>query len=273
ALTASTHMVVASVPEEEEGSGPYPACSSSTMHGAASSSSHLDLVSVSDSEDGETTDDSAEVLDTLECCICWEDVDWEDTRALSPCNHRVCVTCLRNHATAMITEADIYGLTCPYSGCDTQLKVEQLQSILSTQLFDKLLRFSFIAAVKADELGKFCPHLECEWAGFVDKSKMISAKKVQCPDCKNYFCYDCDKTFAGHDDRTCEEAAKWLEERGLRDDVLDAQFKIWMLESGGTTNSRLCPSCKIPIQKDGGWYETRANNNNSLSPSVSFLSL
>lgn len=50
-------------------------------------------------------------MSNKECCVCYEETDKENFKVLSPCNHEICSTCMREYIKRLVS-------TCPMCRSD-----------------------------------------------------------------------------------------------------------------------------------------------------------
>ncbi|CAG0924221.1 unnamed protein product, partial [Notodromas monacha] len=181
---------------------------------------------------------------TFECGICMEPAKptWRGEDA--GCGHRFCRDCYRDYISSRILSGTMNEwATCPQSDCEQLVSHEQIESLLSAdshalQLYARFLVNSYVDSHKSV---KWCPAPDCEFAVRVREGIGLRgvARKVTCL-CGAVFCVACGEEW--HEPSTCVALAHWL-----RKSERDGPTLQWI-----ATNTKECPRCHVPIEKDGG---------------------
>jgi len=174
-----------------------------------------------------------------ECPICCEDsVSPSDLFIFDTCEHQYCRECLQGYFANCIAEGKALEITCPYPNCKTLVEYTQVQSVVTEELFNKYIEFTFIASLNADPSVKWCPRPGCGNAIIGDPEN----PRCQCTnsECRYEFCFLCSEPWH---EMTCEQYQEWKVESGL----VDTKFSNWAKK-----NTKKCPQCKTMIEKIAG---------------------
>eukprot|EP00347_Sterkiella_histriomuscorum_P018275 403346134 len=166
------------------------------------------------------------------CDICYMDHDYDQYIEIEQCNHIVCKEGFLEYARVRIEESgEGHKVKCPQQGCDIIISDNQLRREISSELYDKYLKFKMNFKVLMSKDKKFCNTPGCEF--IFDKIDVSKSKKVQCGSCKADLCYDC--MLAWHEGLSCKK----------QDDDL---YKQWLYK----IKAHPCPTCGVPIEKNEG---------------------
>ncbi|KAH9402568.1 E3 ubiquitin-protein ligase rnf19b [Tyrophagus putrescentiae] len=132
----------------------------------------------------------------IECAICLLEQAMSQYPELSTCNHRACLSCLRQYLRIEIFESRV-NITCPE--CSEQLHPNDIKIILrhDLNLIEKYESFMVRRILITDPDARWCPApgLGC-----------ASCPKLKCqrPGCETLFCYHCKQEW--HSNQTCDQA-------------------------------------------------------------------
>uniref|UniRef100_A0A131Y3K0 RBR-type E3 ubiquitin transferase n=1 Tax=Ixodes ricinus TaxID=34613 RepID=A0A131Y3K0_IXORI len=194
------------------------------------------------------------------CDICSEPM--RDDPVAVPCQHQFCFSCWQCYLTLKIQEGSVQGIVCPAVDCPQLVPVDVIEQLVSPEMVRRYLQFDIEAFVETNPDIKWCP-----WAGCGRAVKLpVIAKPPVLPhrappvshavDCGNghYFCWEC--LGGAHAPCSCDLWKQWRTKVAeIKPEELqsacchteDAANSLWMV-----TNSKPCPSCKSPIQKNEG---------------------
>jgi len=149
---------------------------------------------------------------------------------LGGCKHRFCYECGGNWLKALIEGGGTYdSLRCVFCpGGLTYAEVKQLVSC--SRLRSTLERTSLELC-----LTKMEDFTWCRWCQSGGIAQSTGCTDVQCNDCSRAWCMLCG--FNAHAGMSCEEYHATDEHKSEK----------WTMEV-----ARHCPSCKVPIEKNGG---------------------
>jgi hypothetical protein len=178
--------------------------------------------------------------ENLECSICFSTVSTKDSLSLQ-CSHGFCRDCWIEHLRARLDEGGHNAVlaTCPWQGCKCVVPAfvwEDLLSAKEVARYRAMLRDQYALTWKD---WKHCPKDDCHnvvsWHGKINVP-------VNCL-CTFRWCYVCqDEKVGDHAPATCEEVAAWLKKFSSESENL-----LFI-----RANTRMCPKCRSPIEKNGG---------------------
>ncbi|XP_065294632.1 ankyrin repeat and IBR domain-containing protein 1-like isoform X1 [Dermacentor albipictus] len=201
----------------------------------------------------------------LPCNICSEVVHEPDP-VVVPCQHEFCISCWRSYLTIKIQEGDVHSIVCPAVGCSQLVPVDIIEHIVSADMVRRYLQFDIEAFVESNPNFKWCPWAGCGRAVHLPES--VDPPPLRLPksaprepmshsvDCGNrhYFCWEC--LGPAHAPCCCEKWKEWQKKvaeakpeelKSACSRTEEAANCLWMV-----TNSKPCPCCKSPIQKNEG---------------------
>lgn len=132
--------------------------------------------------------------------------------------------------------------------CDLTLEPRSLLRLVSREYWDRYADTAAIRTLRRDASFIWCP--KCSSGGWVDTTQPTSKCGWSCPECSGEFVY-CPHCRRAHGSLTCKRFQQ------LRREVMEAQKgrdASQSRQSAGVVqrSSKMCPSCKMPIQKEGG---------------------
>jgi len=144
-----------------------------------------------------------------------------------------------NYMKERILSGRSKDMSCPEIGCKRLLNAKEVGRTVDKNLHDKYMTFLLEAHLKTDPDCRWCPKPGCGMAMIGNKDHPM----MRCPNdkCKYCFCFNCRVDW--HADSTCEKYQLWVQENKAADN----KFEEWRKQ-----NTKLCPKCKAPIQKNGG---------------------
>lgn len=174
----------------------------------------------------------------LLCKICFEEYSCGEMSAAASCGHRFCQDCWRGYISASINKGPgCLTLRCPDPSCAAAVRTDMVELLVSEEDMNKYSRYLLRSYVEDNKKIKWCPGPNCEFA--VSFLRGGASCEVVCQ-CTHAFCWNCGEE--PHRPVDCETVAKWA----LKNKA-EANDTMWML-----VNSKPCPKCKWPIEKDQG---------------------
>ena len=176
-------------------------------------------------EDDKQDDGELEYPET--CAVCYEDIVLKKELFSLKCEHKFCISCVKDYLEIKIKEGEVLRLFCPQSGCEQRFALQQIEQLMDKEQVGKYLKFRENIIVNKDKNLRWCPIADC--GQFVRKQGR--SNRVGC-ECGFAICFKCGNQWHG----------------GHCADQIDRQYKAWAKEQ----NVQRCPKCSIPIQKDEG---------------------
>ncbi|XP_066909118.1 ankyrin repeat and IBR domain-containing protein 1 [Halyomorpha halys] len=177
------------------------------------------------------------------------------------CGHKFCRSCWSTYLTSRIQEGDS-SLVCPASACRHLVCPEVVEGMVSPTVAKRYLQFDIKAFVEQNKTIKWCPHAGCGRA--VKLPQLLPQGKMShAVDCGSghFFCWEC--LGEAHAPSSCHDWRNWLQKisqvrpeeiTGHGSESEDAANCLWLV-----TNSKPCPNCKSPIQKNEGCNHMRCS--------------
>ncbi|BFZ21952.1 hypothetical protein BsWGS_24991 [Bradybaena similaris] len=201
-----------------------------------------------------------------ECNICANTFFIADEPVHMTCTHQFCQVCWERYLNVKIQEGDAHHITCPAFNCTMLVPIDIIERIVSRDMALRYLQFDIKAFVDSNPDMKWCPYPACGRAvklPDLDLGAKPSAKRSKIPsdtsrgvDCGvgHYFCWECLEE--SHEPCSCENWSRWFQKiNEVKPETLDGTEQetelaancLWLV-----TNSKPCPNCKSPIQKNEG---------------------
>ncbi|ELP91237.1 ariadne RING finger, putative [Entamoeba invadens IP1] len=171
---------------------------------------------------------------TFNCSVCMEDVPFDDTY-INVCGHRFCKSCVRDSIKYQMKQT-WEKVHCQEGGCFQVIDISDI--LLYNLIEDKALLQNYTERLdkKTFETSiKLCP--KCHKELFLVCDKGMAA----CVYCEYTFCRECLEPW--HVGRTCEQWKEFIK----NEDENKERMVQWIKQ-----NTKICPRCKNPIQKNGG---------------------
>ncbi len=169
------------------------------------------------------------------CTICYDDFPLSKGFALS-CGHIFCNSCWRSYlfSKAQDMPQTFHEVSCPHQRCRERLSLEEI-SHLEESLFDKWKSSLLRCFIEQDRMYSSCPGPDCTIVAYCVSP--ISNTTVSC-NCKARYCFQCGAI--PHNPASCKDFEAWRQTVGT-------SSELWI-----STNSKPCPSCNVPIEKNLG---------------------
>ncbi|CAG9813540.1 unnamed protein product [Phaedon cochleariae] len=205
------------------------------------------------------------------CEICLSAIPATDLRPVSvSCRHSFCRSCWRRYLETRILDGDAHHILCPAYQCHILVPVELIERLVTPEMARRYLQFDIKAFVESNKSIKWCPVAGCGRAVRLPEAEQTIAdgrgprnvNKKNIPvtshavDCGNahFFCWEC--LGEAHAPCGCKQWQEWqMKINEVKPEELkascsgseDAANCLWLV-----TNSKPCPNCKSPIQKNEG---------------------
>ncbi|KAF5274146.1 hypothetical protein FQR65_LT04544 [Abscondita terminalis] len=198
------------------------------------------------------------------CEICFSSIsEWEHSILMS-CHHIFCKLCWESYLTIKIQDGDAHHIMCPAYQCHILVPVEVIERLVSPEMARRYLQFDIKAFVESNRSIQWCPVAGCGRAVRFPETEQCenknSSKSIpvtsHAVDCGNghFFCWEC--LGEAHAPCGCKQWQEWqMKIAEIKPEELkascteseDAANCLWLV-----TNSKPCPNCKSPIQKNEG---------------------
>jgi len=174
------------------------------------------------------------------CLICTEKFPPNETYSLS-CGHRYCNDCWKSFLELKVMEGPAVLLACcPAPKCKVRVHEDAVHKLVKPDLFEKYQSFLLKSYVDDNPVVKWCPSPGCTYTVRVDRKERKEA--VVCK-CGFQYCFHCnDYEIGDHMPCPCPQIEIWLQKASD-----ESENVTWML-----ANTKKCPQCRAPIEKNGG---------------------
>ncbi|XP_074650800.1 ankyrin repeat and IBR domain-containing protein 1-like isoform X2 [Tubulanus polymorphus] len=202
------------------------------------------------------------------CDICACLIPGNEDEVPMTCDHQFCRDCWQRYLHVKIQEGEAHNITCPAYQCSKLVPVEIIENLVSRDMARRYLQFDIKAFVESNPNIKWCPYPGCGRAVRLPESEVVSPTVAtarqrinlhdtsHAVDCGNghYFCWEC--LGEAHEPASCENWKLWFEKAAeikpeeLNNTEVETELAanfLWLV-----TNSKGCPNCKSPIQKNEG---------------------
>ncbi|XVF63939.1 hypothetical protein PTKIN_Ptkin09bG0126800 [Pterospermum kingtungense] len=176
---------------------------------------------------------------TFTCNICYEDVS-ADLVTVMDCGHYFCNDCWTEHFIVKINEGQSRRIRCMAHKCNAVCDEEKIRQLVSTRdpnLSEKFDRFLLESYIEDNRRVKWCPSVpHCGNAIRIEDDELC---EVECP-CGMQFCFCC--LSEAHSPCSCFIWELWSKKCQDESETVN-----WI-----TTNTKPCPKCRKPVEKNGG---------------------
>uniref|UniRef100_A0A3Q2GRB3 Ankyrin repeat and IBR domain-containing protein 1 n=1 Tax=Cyprinodon variegatus TaxID=28743 RepID=A0A3Q2GRB3_CYPVA len=203
--------------------------------------------------------------DSSLCGICMCSMSFFEEPVDMSCGHDFCRSCWEGFLNLKIQEGEAHNIFCPAYDCYQLVPVEVIESVVSREMDRRYLQFDIKAFVENNPAIHWCPVAGCERAVRLNtqgpgtsSADPLSFPLLRAPavDCGkgHLFCWEC--RGEAHEPCDCDTWKLWLQKvtemkpeelAGVSEAYEDAANCLWLL-----SNSKPCPTCKSPIQKNEG---------------------
>ncbi|KAJ6902422.1 hypothetical protein NC651_020030 [Populus alba x Populus x berolinensis] len=187
----------------------------------------------------------------MTCKICFETYPSDRLRA-AVCGHPFCNSCWAGYISTAINDGPgCLVLRCPDPSCNAAVGQDMINVLTSNEDSDKYSRYFIRSYIEDNRKTKWCPAPGCDYA--VDFIVGSGSYDVICR-CAYSFCWNC--TEEAHRPVDCGTVAKWILKNSAESENMNWQ-KVFMSPVNGfrsriLANSKPCPKCKRPIEKNQG---------------------
>jgi len=186
-------------------------------------------------------------IKTFSCAICLETVPADKTYALS-CGHRYCKLCWKEYLEVKLKDGPgVVHTTCPWPKCKVVVHSDAFSSLLKESDRKLYQKYLLKCLVEDNPKTKWCPAPGCD---NVVRSDRIKRKEPVACKCGFSFCFTCcDYAVGDHVPATCDQVERWLQKASD-----ESENVTWMM-----ANTKKCPHCRSPIEKNGGCMHMTCN--------------
>ncbi|KAF0308204.1 Ankyrin repeat and IBR domain-containing protein 1 [Amphibalanus amphitrite] len=212
----------------------------------------------------------------ITCDICCDEYPPAETQASTACQHRFCVHCWESYLSVRIRGGDAHHILCPAHDCNFLVPLELIEKLVSREMASRYLQFDIKAFVETNRTIQWCPAAGCGRAvSFPEAERSRIRPRPQlgpgrppppvshAVDCGvgHFFCWEC--LGEPHPPVDCERWAQWQRKvaevrpeqlRSTWVETEEAANSLWLV-----TNSKPCPNCRSPIQKNEGCNHMRCS--------------
>ncbi|EGG21134.1 ariadne-like ubiquitin ligase [Cavenderia fasciculata] len=188
-------------------------------------------------------------MQKFSCLICLDELPPSQTFALS-CDHRYCLPCWKGYLECKIGEGpECILATCPAPKCKVRVHEEAVKKLVETPTYEKYANFILKSFVDDNPQVKWCPAPGCIYSVRCDRKERKEA--VTCK-CGFQYCFNCnDFEIGDHMPCPCSQVDRWLQKASD-----ESENVTWML-----ANTKKCPECRSPIEKNGGCMHMTCRKN------------
>nr|GMD89081.1 probable E3 ubiquitin-protein ligase ARI2 [Ipomoea batatas] len=176
----------------------------------------------------------------MTCEICFDDISAAMTTVMD-CGHSFCNDCWTEHFIVQINEGRSKRIKCMADKCNAicdEGKIRDLVRARDPKLAEKFDHFLLESYIEDNKQVKWCPSTpHCGNAIRLDECDENC--EVECA-CGQQFCFGCSSET--HSPCSCLMWEMWMKKCGEESRSVD-----WI-----TANTRYCPKCSKPVEKNGG---------------------
>lgn len=227
----------------------------------------------------ESPEESFQYLNDKETCkICFSEVDADKIVVIS-CGHYFCEECWQGYLTSQINDGQI-KIKCMETKCNNIITKDIIERLISPELFKKYDNFCIDNYIETTKDMFFCPYPDCNSIVKINNINLTTSSishstssnnnnnnnqnnipfieyDLECSN-KHRFCGKCNKS--PHIPCECDQWNDWKlktlqnipseiinNNKDLLSNPDEAINQLWINE-----NTKLCPKCKTPIEKNEG---------------------
>uniref|UniRef100_A0AC35TT92 RBR-type E3 ubiquitin transferase n=1 Tax=Rhabditophanes sp. KR3021 TaxID=114890 RepID=A0AC35TT92_9BILA len=170
------------------------------------------------------------------CDICFN----EGKMYTNTCGHKYCLNCWKMYLKVKIVESNEHSVTCQAYKCNISIDDGLINDVIKndTNLLDRFNLNRARSFVESSTNLRNCPFTDCTYIAKIDYP---SPTKIECR-CNNDFCFLCLQEW--HEPIDCTMLKAWAKKCSD-----DSETANWL-----SVNTKICPSCKVSVNKDGGCY-------------------
>lgn len=173
--------------------------------------------------------------DTFECAICMDCFPFKDGDAL-PCSDWLCNDCWKAYVQTQFRSGKTAAVLSTCSACGERMRARIWNKYLPKRDAARLSERQTQHYVEQTSATRSCPGVGCKRLATYPKRVV---REIQCH-CGTQWCFGCGHEW--HSPLTCQEIQAWMSTSGKHSEDLQ-----WIL-----ANSKPCPRCNRPIEKNEG---------------------
>ncbi|XP_060867309.1 ankyrin repeat and IBR domain-containing protein 1-like [Metopolophium dirhodum] len=198
------------------------------------------------------------VNDQTICDICLNELPLSDCSIKLCCEHKFCNSCWKQYLTYKIKRKDSSNICCPALHCHILVPTELIENVVSPEMARRYFDLNIESFVESNRSIKWCPVPNCGLAVRlpISRKPKPNSKIARSVDCGrgHYFCWEC--MGDAHTPCSCQQWSQWMTKisevkpdkiRETTAEYEEAANSLWLV-----TNSKPCPNCNSPIQKNEG---------------------
>eukprot|EP01103_Thecamoeba_quadrilineata_P002550 TRINITY_DN12499_c0_g1_i1.p1 TRINITY_DN12499_c0_g1~~TRINITY_DN12499_c0_g1_i1.p1 ORF type:complete len:498 (-),score=80.68 TRINITY_DN12499_c0_g1_i1:94-1563(-) len=174
------------------------------------------------------------------CRVCLEDSALLSTFSLS-CGHTYCAQCWKTYLEIKISEGPSSLTTkCIFPKCGLRVHQDAVYNLVSAEKQKVYEHYLIKSFVEDNPQVKWCPYPGCGYCVRCERESRTEPVRCKCSFC---FCFKCaDYLIGDHKPASCSQVEKWLQKASDESENVN-----WLL-----ANTKKCPKCRSPIEKNGG---------------------
>uniref|UniRef100_A0A6B2KZZ2 RBR-type E3 ubiquitin transferase n=1 Tax=Arcella intermedia TaxID=1963864 RepID=A0A6B2KZZ2_9EUKA len=193
------------------------------------------------------------------CSTCFDDYPESEFSVLEACGHKFCNQCWGGFFESKISEGITVEIRCMHQGCTSIVPGSIVEKLISDEMKLKYSLFLTKEFVNHNKYIRWCPAPGCEYA--ITEAITECRSLVATCHCGNRICWHCQRE--AHPPINCKMLNKWnkltTRDMGALGAVINTNLDVQTLE-WLHKNTKSCPFCSSPIQKNDGCYYMQCSN-------------
>ena len=163
------------------------------------------------------------------CAICTSLLVDQSKVSIPQCEHLYCRPCIIAYLELRVSNGEVLKMPCPTFECTSTLADDQLQALLTSDVFTKYATFKRNLEIESNPNVKHCPKPDC--TGYAEGG--VERTKLVCNRCGHVYCFYCQEPW--HDGEKCGKE-------------MDRQLDSW----AKANRVKFCPNCHRRVEKMSG---------------------
>ncbi|KAL4463271.1 hypothetical protein ABPG74_007272 [Tetrahymena malaccensis] len=187
------------------------------------------------------------------CLLCETPLQSSEKYSLD-CGHFFCKSCFQEYMNSIIIQGNqIFQKTCPQEGCSEMICLnEYLEFFKNHQQQIQIQNIIINDCLLKSEYLQVCPLRNCENIFKFTRQNAKQQYNLNCDCLKKFSCQSCQDE--AHLPLTCQQKQKW--DRMIQSEDQNITKNLQYL----IQNTKACPSCKSPVEKNGGCQHMKCWN-------------